>query len=296
MEPKNPERFERAVDLPLYLGYRGFQLASDDRDPSRLTMLNPKTGEALIVAKDLESGTWSYNNARDSGDRGTLTDFLVTHDGLSPPACLERIVALGNPLVRDAEGHRFRQFVQERAPDLQRAVARHLTAVEAETSAHRALSKLGIGRGTLDEGRFGRIKTDDDLAKMLRDPADLWASKYRATDHKIVLTEQPIDAMAYEKSRGKQRCCYMATGGTPSEAQLKKLAHVLCDMPPGTKVVLAFGRDEVGKKLAADLQSLLPAIKMERDMPAFGARWSDQMKLEQRHVRSMSRGAPSLGG
>jgi hypothetical protein len=297
VEPKNPmlERFERAVDLPLYLAYRGYEHVPDERDASRITMTNPKTGDALSLRQNLETGAWSYASLRDREDRGTIADYLVTRHGLDPKACLERVIALGNPLVRDPQGHDFQKFVRGGVPELRSAVSEHRKAVEEEMSAVGALDKLGVAKGSLDEWRFGRVRNNDDLAKVLSDPSDLWASKYRPTDRKIVITEQPIDAMAYEGSRGKQVACYMATGGEPSELQKKKLAHLLCEVPPGMQIVLAFGRDAAGRKLAAEVQALVPTVKMERETPAFGARWSDQMKIEQRHARSMTGHAASLG-
>ena len=296
MDAKNPilERFERAVDLPLYLGYRGFKLAGADEDPSRLTMVNPRNGDSLVVRKDLETGSWSYANSRNPADRGSLTDYLTSRDGLTQPACLERILALGNPLVRDAEGHGYRQYLQHAPTELHKAVSDHVRAMEAETSALRTLDKLGVARGTLDEWRFGKIRSHDDLAKVVTDPTDLWASKYRPTDRAIVLTEQPLDAMAYEKSRGKQMCCYLATGSNLSDVQKRKLAHLLCEVPC-SKIVLAFGRDEAGRKLAEQVQAMVPTVKMERETPTFGSRWSNQMQIEQRHARSMQRVGPSLG-
>lgn len=296
MEPKNPmlERFERAVELPLYFAYRGYALVPNEQDASRITMANPTTGDALSLRQDLETGAWSYTSLRDREDRGTLSDYLVTRQHLAPKACLERVIALSNPLVRDPEGHQFRQFVHTGALELRSAITKHREAIEAEMSAGRTLDKLGVAN--LDEWRFGRVRNNDELAKVLSDPSDLWASKYRPTDQKIVIAEQPIDAMAYEKSRGKQVACYMATGGQPSELQKKKLAHLLCEVPPGVKIVLAFGRDDAGRKLAAEIQALVPTVKMDREMPSFGARWSEQMKLEQRHARSITRHAPSLGG
>jgi hypothetical protein len=294
VEPKNPvlERFERAVDLPMYLGYRGFRLVVE-QDPSRLAMTDPRTGDVLDVRKDVESGAWSFTNRRDTHDRGTLTDFLVARDGLSPAACLERMVALANPLVRDAEGHRYRQFEHGQAPELRRAIDEHVGALQAEKTALQRLERLGVARGTLDEWRFGKVRTDNDLAKVVSDPADLWASKYRASDQKLVIVERPLDAMAYEKARGNQSCCYLAVGGNLSETQKKKLAHLLCEVPCN-KVVLAFGRDEVGRRLAQEVQALAPSLRMERESPAFGARWSDQMQMEQRHARSMKRLSPAL--
>lgn len=295
MEPKNPvlERFERAVDLPMYLGYRGFRLAPD-QDPSRIAMVDPRSGDVFDVKKDLESGAWSYSNRRDPQDRGTLTDFLVTRDGLTPSACLERMVSLANPLVRDPDGHRFRQYEQRGAHELRSTIAGHLVAVEAEHRALQRLDRLGVARGTFDEWRFGKVRSEEDLAKILTDPKDLWASKYRPSDQKLVLVERPIDAMAYEKSRGKQACCYLAVGGELTKEQRLKIAHLLCEVPCKS-VVLAFGRDELGRKLAQEVQALAPSLRMDRESPAFGPRWSDHMQMEQKHARSMRKVSPALG-
>jgi hypothetical protein len=109
-----------------------------------------------------------------------------------------------------------------------------------------------------------------------------------------VFTEQRLDAMAYERSRGKEVSCYMATGSALSDAQKRKLAHLLCEVPPGVKIVLEFGRDGSGRRLAQEIQALAPTVKTEREMPTFGSRWSNQMQIEQRHARGMQRVGPSL--
>jgi hypothetical protein len=290
------ERFEKSVDLPMYLGHKGYRLAGEQRDAGRIAMVNDRTGDAVVVSKDADGDRWTFANARNPADKGTLGTFLATREGLNPSECLTRLIALSNPLVRDPEGHRYRAFQsQPEAVGVRAATERHLAAVEGHQAVLKSLGKLGVNPATLDRTRFGEIKAQDDVAKLVADPKDLWASKYRPTDKRIVITEQPIDALAYEKNRGRGECCYMATGGAPTEAQKKRLAHVLCDMPPGTKVVLAFGRDEQGRRLAAEIQALVPTVRMEREMPEFGSRWSNQMAVEQRHARSMERLGPSMG-
>jgi hypothetical protein len=54
-------------------------------------------------------------------------------------------------------------------------------------------------------------------------------------------------------------------------------------------VVLAFGRDQSGRALADEVQRLAPQVRMERQAPQLGARWADQMQLEQRHAVSLRR-------
>ena len=59
-------------------------------------------------------------------------------------------------------------------------------------------------------------------------------------------------------------------------------------------MVLAFGRDEAGRRLAQDIQALAPMVRMTRHAPELGARWADQMQLERRHVASLQRTRPAI--
>jgi hypothetical protein len=114
-------------------------------------------------------------------------------------------------------------------------------------------------------------------------------SKYRPGDKAIVLVERPIDAIAYERAHGKQQVCYVATGSDPGPDERRKLAHLLAEIPTGTRLVLGYGRDEAGRRLATEVQALAPSVSMERRAPELGARWADQLQLERRHALSMKR-------
>src|SRR5207302_3830332 len=135
--------------------------------------------------------------------------------------------------------------------------------------------RLGVQRGTLDEWRFGAVKRDADVTRLVVEPSELWASKYRPADKAVVLVERPIDAIAYERAHGRQAVCYLATGTKPEDEQRRKLAHILAEVPGGPSVVLAFGRDDAGRRMAAEVQALAPLVRMERHAPQLGARWAD---------------------
>jgi len=195
----------------------------------------------------------------------------------------------------DPEARRYREHLHGGGA-VQNARREYERGREEERGAAAVLEKAGIAQGTLDEWRFGGVKNLETVAKVMADPADLWASKYRPTDKQLVFTEQPIDAMAYEKIRGRQISCYMATGREITPEVKKKIAHVLCEVPPGVTVVLAFGRDERGQRLAEQVRALAPTLRMELQPPHFGGRWSTQLQLEHRHSRSLGRSVPELGG
>jgi hypothetical protein len=288
------QRFGRAVDLPAYLGSRGFVL-SEHQEPGRIGMTSPGTGEKLLLEKDVERGGWTYVNAVDPSDRGTVADFIARRDGLTRSACIDRLAACCDERGRGSpEAARYRAFLRNLPEDLARATKEHERDQRAELAVAASLDRFGVERGTLDEWRFGAVKQDRDVAALVSEPRALWASRYRPEDRGVVLVERPIDAIAYERAHGRQAVCYLATGSSPDDEQRRKLAHVLAEVPDGTKVVVAFGRDEAGRRLAAEVQALAPLVRMERHAPELGARWADQMQLERRHALSLQRPGAAL--
>jgi hypothetical protein len=283
------QRFAKGIDLPAYLGARGFVL-SEQRQPGTIAMTNHATRETLRLEKDVERGGWKYISADDPGDRGDVADFIARREGLTRVACVDRLAACCDERGRgSAEAARYRAYLRAEPDELASATREHEQAKLQELATNRALDRFGVQRGTLDEGRFGPVKSDTDVTRLVVEPSELWASKYRPGDKAVVLVERPIDAIAYERAHGRQSVCYLATGSMPSDEQRRKLAHLLAEVPGGTRVVLAFGRDEAGRRLAAEVQALAPLTRMERHAPELGARWADQMQLERRHALSMKR-------
>ena len=247
--------------------------------------------EHLVLKKDLASGAWCYTNSRDPSDRGTIATYLARRDRLSPDACLERIIACVDfRRTDDLEALRYRGYARGQPAPLGPAVAAYLKAAEHEHRATKALERVGVLRGSLDEWRFGGMKTEAEVARALREPQrDLWSSPHRPTDRTVVITERPTDAMSFEQVRGNQTACYLATGGRLDGQRKDRIRAVLAGLPPGMSVVLAFGRDEQGRRLAEEVKALAPRMTIERAAPAFGARWNDQVQLERRHQRSLER-------
>jgi len=99
-------RFERLIDLPAFLGQRGYE-ATGPTTPAGLTMTNPATGDHLILKKDLVRGSWSYTNPRDPSDHGTIAAYLGRRGRVSSDACLDRpspAWTLGGPTMSRPSG------------------------------------------------------------------------------------------------------------------------------------------------------------------------------------------------
>jgi hypothetical protein len=283
------ERLARQLDMPAYLVARGFNFTALDPDSTRLTMANDD-GQSVLLQKDLDRAVWRYTNPADPKDQGTIADFIVNRDRVTRDACLERLVGCADRTSEAPEGIAYREAFQHKPDELWRAEERHLVVARTQRDALRSLEHLGVERGTLDQWRFGQVKNGGHVGRLLQDPRTLEHSSYRPTDRALVLIERPIDAIAYERARGRQRVCYLYTGDRPDLETTRKIAQIVSQRPAGLEVVLAFGRDERGHHLAAEVERHLPGVKVERQTPEFGARWSDQMQIERRHARSIERG------
>jgi hypothetical protein len=282
------ERLVREVDLPAFLVARGFHLAPSQPEPDRLA-LTGEGSQALLLQRDVDRRAWTYTNPADPEDRGTIADLIIKRDGVSREACLQRLVSCLDRSSDSPEGRAYRQALRSKPDELWRAQERHIAGRRVAREAIRSLENLGVAPGTLDEWRFGSVKDGRDVQRLLADPTTLEHSRYRPTDRQLVLIERPIDALAYERAHGQGRACYVYTGDRPDPVARRRVAHLFAYRPGGLGVVLAFGRDERGHTLSAEIERLLPGVKARRQVPEFGGRWSDQMQIEWRHARSLER-------
>ncbi len=289
-------RFSKEVDLPAYLGQRGFEVVPDAKNAAYIAMAHKASGQILLVAKEADGRGWTYKSATDPRDRGSVAEYLERHERLSKAAALERIVACIDPRRRDvAQAVSYRAYVRDKPRALADAEARHALAVRERAEALKALERVGLRTATMPEWRVGALDGGvSAAARILSEPTELWASRYKPTDKKLIIAERPVDALSYGQSKGEQHACYLAVGSELTPTRRSQIAHLLADLPSGMTVVIACGRDQAGRQLASDLQSLSPHLKMERAQPEFGARWNDQVQLEGRHARSLERGGWGL--
>jgi hypothetical protein len=282
-------RFSKEVDLPAYLSQRGFEVVSDAKNAAYIAMAHKPSGQILLVARDGDGRGWTYKSAIDPRDRGSVAEYLERHERLSRPAALERVVACLDPRRRDvSEAVAYRAHLHDKPRALVEAESRHALAVRERAEALKALARVGIRTASMPEWRVGSLAGGATAVdKILSEPAEIWASRYKPTDKKLIIAERPIDALSYGQSKGERDACYLAVGGELTPTRKTQIAHLLADLPSGMSVVIACGRDQAGRQLAGELQSLAPQIKMERAQPEFGARWNDQVQLESRHARSL---------
>ncbi|HEY0870412.1 MAG TPA: hypothetical protein VGD55_08435 [Acidothermaceae bacterium] len=274
------ERFERQIDLPAWVVAQGFHVSPVQKDPTKLAFAD-RHGDTLLLTKDLSAGRWLYQTAGEPVERGSIVDLMKRRDGSTLDECLERMAECADLSKRSREAEAYRQASAE--VTLRRAVDRHVAAQTVECDAEKGLERLGVEKGAFDGWRFGAASL------VLKDPPELAHSRYRESDRAMVIIERPIDAIAYERTHGKQHATYIYVGDNPSDETKRKLAHVIADAPANLTVVAAVAKDRRGTALAEEIADIAGRRPVERRAPEFGSRWADQMQIEGRHRASLAR-------
>ena len=148
-----------------------------------------------------------------------------------------------------------------------------------ELAAHKLLRRFGIRVEGVDHWRFGRAHSANDVSRVLAAPTELWMSRFRPTDNKLVFVERPIDALSYEQANGDQSACYIAVGSLlPRQRQM--IGHVLRELPSGVSVVLAFGNHDNGRLLADQVRAAARGLPVIRHCPDVGVSWNDHVRTQ----------------
>src|SRR5579863_5833441 len=133
-------RFSKEIDLPAYLGQRGYEVVPDARSAAYIAMAHRNSGQILLVAREADGRAWTYKSAIDPRDFGSVADYLECHERLSKPAALERVVACLDPRRHDVpEAERYRTYLHDKPRALVEAESRHATAVRERSEALKAL-------------------------------------------------------------------------------------------------------------------------------------------------------------
>ena len=274
------EQLEKQVDLAALVVAQGFHLSPIQKDPTKLTFAD-RHGNTVFLTKDMAVGRWLYETGREPVERGTVVDLMIRRDGSSLDECVDRMAACVDLSKQTREAAAYREASAE--VTLRRAVDRHLEAMSVERDAEKGLESMGLERGTFDGWRFGAASA------VLRDSVGLGHSRCREGDRAMVIVERPIDAIAYERSHGKQHATYIYVGDNPTDQTKRVLAHIIADAPANLTVIAALGKDRRGVALSREIAELAGRRSIERRAPEFGNRWADQMQIEGRHRDSIAR-------
>ncbi len=308
------DRFKRDIHLVGFAVQR-YGYVRDRRESSRAChVLRHLGSNDKIVVRQSPDGHWTYFSVRDSGDNGTIIDFVQ---------------ARGARSLREAR-EELRQYLGTSPPEIDLPRAAPLasrdtrSAAEAFDRALRAdnssyLNERGLRRETLTDARFAdtwRIGPRQNVLFAHRDDDGIvtgfeiknrgftgfatggrktaWQSEARPEDRVLVIAESAIDALSHHQLHPEHAAGarYLSTAGHPSCSQIELLDRLFSRLPGASTVVAAVDADSAGETFARGLHELTrrhSTLAFRRDAPTAAKDWNEVLqRVEYDFIRSLS--------
>lgn len=301
------DRFKRDIHLVAFAVQR-YGYVRDRRESSRACHVLRHLGsnDKIVVRQD-QDAHWTYFSVRDSGDNGTILDFVLARGARSLREARDELRQyLGTPqpemdLPRTAP---------QTAADTRSAVEAFDRALRADSSPY--LNERGIRPETLTDARFTdtwRIGPRGNVLFAHRDDAGIvtgfeiknrgftgfatggrktaWQSTARPEDRALVITESAIDALSYYQLHPERAAFtrYLSTAGQPSRSQIELLDRLFSALPASSTVVAAVDGDSPGETLARGLRDLTrrhAELGFRRDAPTAAKDWNEVLQRVER--------------
>ena len=276
------------------------------RDPVKssrtVAVLRREADDDKLLVTVSHDGHWVYRSERDHADKGSILDFAMTRGGFNLGEARRELRTWAN-----LPSHPAQKPVKAPAPlvkDYDRAKVQRIWAVLGRVQAvPYLLDTRSIPLSTLTDRRFAdcwRQGRDAvafpnwdqqglcgiEFRGWVKNPKHfldgglkgLWTSANVKTCSRLVVTESPIDALAYhalhvDVTDAVWPLGYVATGGDISALQRELLADLIGQCAErGCSIVAGFDNDAAGEKKAHELPELV-SVPVERHSP-IGKDWN----------------------
>jgi hypothetical protein len=280
----------------------------DRRESSRACHVLRHLGsnDKIVVRQD-QDGHWTYFSVRNSGDNGTILDFVQARGARSLREARDELRQyLGSP----PPAIDFPTAPPQRSDDTRSAAEFFDLALRADNCPY--LNERGIRPETLTDPRFAdtwRIGPRQNVFFAHRDGEGVvtgfeiknrgftgfatggrktaWQSVQRPDDRALVVTESAIDALSYHQLHPEHAAGtrYLSTAGQPSRSQIELLDRLFSALPASSTVVAAVDADSAGEALARGVRDLTrrhAELGFRRDAPTAAKDWNEVLQRVER--------------
>jgi 5S rRNA maturation endonuclease (ribonuclease M5) len=298
------EQFKGKINLVEFAQSLGYQV--DRRESSQNSkVMRHDNGDKIVVATS-QNGHGIYFSVRDDRDNGSIIDFVQKRTGAASLGQIRKTLRpwIGGPGVLPPRSRQPEPKPPPSSSDRQRIL---LACAQTEPVQHHAyLASRGIADATLADPRFVGMVRQDTRGNAVFPHHDnegvagyemknrgftgfaaggtkaLWHSTNLEKAKQIVIVESAIDALSHAQLHPNPEMAYVSIGGQLSEHQ-RDLLHRMFERAVNreAEVIIATDNDLSGKKLAGELQKLLPAqARFSRAVPA-RKDWNDDLQYKQ---------------
>lgn len=321
MENRNDEldQFKTRINLAEYAAAQGYQLDRRESSRNSAVMRRESDDDKIIVATDTD-GHGIYFSVRDDQDNGSIVDFVQRRKGLN----LGQVRRELRPWCGASSSYRpmpIPERIRKPEPsskDRQAAMGAFAQMQPQPEGGHPYLLSRGISADTLTDPRFAGMIRQDQRGNAIFPHYDsqglsgyelknegftgfsrggekrVWYSANLGTAERVVVVESAIDALSHAELTGDRQAAYISIGGQPSPEQWQVLGAALANKrQQGAALVIGTDADAAGDKLAEQIEALAPGA--ERQRPASGKDWNEQLEKVRTEQQEPDHGGPSLG-
>ena len=303
----------KSLNLTQVAASFGYQL--DRKKTSANSAFMRRSDDAVLISRAME-GWFVFCSVHDPEQSGSVIDFVAHRLGAftangkidlgrvrqhlrpwlgahAPTVSPAAYVSDLKPLQRDLVSVRARWTAMEPILDGQHSFLNQTRRILPKILAHpRFADRIRNDRGNaafVHHNRDGicsfSLKNTGYTGEAKGSIKGLWVSTIQPTDTALVMTEAPLDAMAYcQLFKLADTARFASLSGQPSPAQLELVRGVLEKLPAATEVILATDNDPAGHRLADRLAELYHEVgrsdlTLRVHAPELeGADWADMLR------------------
>lgn len=295
-----------SVNLVEYAAGQGYWV-DKRKSCRRTTVMRHDNGDKIVISRG--SKCWMYFSSRDTGDNGTIVDFIQKRQGLNIGEIKKHLRTwLGQPQPVRVEKKYKNLCTEERDVE---AVRRYIQSTKPISNTAYLESRY-IGPDTIYGPRFnGTIKQDrrgntvflhrnlDGYCgaemknnKFTGCPKDslkgIWHSRLYNDDNRLVICESGIDNLSYHILHGKAHDRHISTAGNFSPEQQEIVKRAIEKMPPGSKIIAGFDNDTDGHKYTETIKVMVPEDKQYHRHSPVNKDWNDDLKAMHKSKKRQS--------
>ena len=269
------DRWKREIDLAAYaVRVFGFVVNRAKSSRRQQVLHRPASDEVIVVGRDARDGHWWYFNPQDPADKGTIIDFVLRRRGGDWAAVEAELGGVAGEVGAQAVAEpgfvlpalvplQDRRFLASRglppatldAPAFAGRIFNETLSGPAGTFTYtvfplydRAGQVVGLER------RNTGFKAQ---AAHSRRGEGLWMSQWAVPPAAVLVTESPLDALAYHTLYPDAGRAYLSTCGALAEGQMALLGHWFEALAPA-RFLLGADADPPGQAQNLRLAAALP--------------------------------------
>ncbi len=300
------ERFKTTINLAEFVTLFGYTKDKIKSSPSALVLRNDETEDEIVIGLDKENNHYTFFNANDDGDNGTIINFIqsrikkrlgyrkICREWIKNPEPKEYILVQASTKEAIRISNYWQQLPQDPSSLLRFRKLSYKTTEwlgEQDNIAYNDSDKIFYFKMLAENNICGILKMSQEEESLI-DGSRRGILEIGEIDkaNRVVMLESPLDMSFYrEFGRGQKEDFYLCTMGASAETIKESLEEIL-DHSKDISFILAFDNNERGNSHVDEISKVIKDEHLiHRDKPTTRD-WSSELILKKKKIQSVSNG------